>query len=45
MMLYARGVELLGLYAGDEEESLFVYRADYFKNGFEVVDGDRLLFQ
>jgi len=45
MMLYARGVELLGLFAGDEEESMFVYRADYFENGFEVVDGDRLLFQ
>lgn len=35
--LYARGVELLGLYAGDDEESLFVYRADYFENGFEIV--------
>ena len=38
MMLYARGVELLGLFAGDEEESMFVYRADYFENGFEIVD-------
>ena len=36
MMLYARGVELLGLFAGDDEESLFVYRADYFKDGFEI---------
>ena len=36
MMLYARGVELLGLYAGGNEESLFVYRADYFENGFEI---------
>ncbi len=36
MMLYARGVELLGLHAGDDEESLFVYRADYFENGFEI---------
>lgn len=40
MMLYSRGVELLGLYAGDDEKSLCVYRADYFENGFEiVVDG------
>ena len=37
MTLYARGVELLGLFAGDGEESLFVYRADYFENGFEIV--------
>jgi len=37
MMLYSRGVELLGLYAGDDEKSLFVYRADYFENGFEIV--------
>ena len=44
MMLYARGVELLGLLAGDDEESMFVYRADYFESGFEVVDGDRPLF-
>jgi len=36
MTLYARGVELLGLYAGDDEESMFVYRADYFENGFEI---------
>jgi hypothetical protein len=39
MTLYARGVELLGLFAGDGEESLFVYRADYFENGFEIVAG------
>jgi hypothetical protein len=45
MTLFAHGVEMLGLLAGDEEESLFVYRADYFEDGFEVVDGDRLLFQ
>jgi len=38
MTLYARGVELLGLFAGDDEESLFVYRADYFENGFEIVE-------
>ena len=43
MMLYARGIELLGVYAGDDEESMFAYRADYFEDGFEVVDGDRLL--
>jgi len=36
MMLYARGVELLGLYAGDDKESMFVYRADYFEDGFEI---------
>jgi len=35
--LYARGVELLGLFAGNDEESMFVYRADYFENGFEIV--------
>lgn len=40
MTLYARGVELLGLFAGDDEKSLFVYRADYFENGFEIVDED-----
>jgi len=38
MTLYARGVELLGLFAGDDEESLFVYRADYFENGLGVVE-------
>jgi len=37
MTLYARGVELLGLFTGDDEESLFVYRADYFEDGFEVL--------
>ena len=36
MMLYARGVELLGFLAGDDEESLFVYRADYFADGFKI---------
>ena len=35
--LYARGVELLGLFTGGDEESLFVYRADYFENGFEAL--------
>ena len=39
MTLYARGVELLGLFAGDGEKSLFVYRADYFEDGFEIVEG------
>ena len=38
MTLYARGVELLGLFAGDDEKSLFVYRADYFEDGFEIVE-------
>ena len=39
MTLYALGVEMLGLLAGDDdEESLFVYRADYFKDGFDVGD-------
>ena len=38
MTLYARGVELLGLFAGDAEESMFVYRADYFEDGFEIVE-------
>jgi hypothetical protein len=39
MVLYARGVEFLGLFAGDDEQSLFVYRADFFPDGFEVVEG------
>jgi hypothetical protein len=38
MRLYARGVELLGLFSGSDEESLFVYRADYFEDGFEIVE-------
>jgi len=38
MTLYARGIEMLGLFAGDDEESLFVYRADYFDDGFEIGD-------
>jgi len=39
MTLYALGVEMLGLRAGDnEDESLFVYRADYFQDGFDVGD-------
>ncbi|MFC2079226.1 hypothetical protein ACFLSZ_04530 [Candidatus Bipolaricaulota bacterium] len=40
MVLYARGIELLGLYAGDDEESMFVYRADYFEDGFQIVEDD-----
>jgi len=35
MTLFAHGVEMLGLFAGDDEESMFVYRADYFEDGFE----------
>jgi hypothetical protein len=38
MTLYARGAEFLGLFAGNGDESLFVYRADYFKGGFEIPD-------
>lgn len=38
MTLYARGIELLGLVAGDDEESMFVYRADYFEDGFDPVE-------
>jgi len=40
MMLYARGAELLGVYAGGEDGSLFVYRADYFEGGFDVPTDD-----
>ena len=36
MTLFALGVEMLGLLAGNSEESLFVYRADYFEDGFVV---------
>ncbi len=36
MILYARGTEILGIYAGGEDGSLFVYRADYFDGGFEI---------
>lgn len=35
MTLFARGIEMLGLFTGDDEESMFVYRADYFEDGFE----------
>jgi len=30
------GPNYVGLSAGDDEESMFVYRADYFENGFEA---------
>jgi hypothetical protein len=40
MILYARGIELVGIYAGGEEGSLFVYRADYFDGGFDVPADD-----
>jgi len=40
MILYARGIEVLGVYAGDEDGSLFVYRADYFDGGFEISADD-----
>jgi len=36
MFLYARGAEFLGLYAGEGDQTLFVYRLDYFPDGFEV---------
>ncbi|MCX6094196.1 MAG: hypothetical protein NTY63_05150, partial [Candidatus Bipolaricaulota bacterium] len=35
--LYARGNEFLALHAGDEDNSLWVYRADFFPDGVEVV--------
>ncbi len=37
MTLFARGIEMLGLLAGDGNESMFVYRADYFEDGFTVM--------
>lgn len=36
-LLLAKGKEFLGFIAGDEEETLFVYRSDYFPNGFTLV--------
>jgi len=36
--LYARGDEFLALRAGTEDESLWVYRSDFFPNGLEVAD-------
>lgn len=41
MILYAHGTELLGIVANSDEGSMFVYRADYFEDGFEVVDPPR----
>ena len=35
MTLFAHGVEMLGLSAGSGDESMFVYRADYFEDGFD----------
>ena len=35
--LYARGLEFLALRAGDEKNTLWVYRADYFPDGVEIV--------
>jgi hypothetical protein len=35
--LYARGDEFLALRAGDEDNSLWVYRSDFFPNGIEIV--------
>lgn len=42
MTLFALDAEMLGLFAGGSEESLFVYRADYFEDGFEVVSTSNL---
>jgi hypothetical protein len=36
--LFARGDEFLALRAGTEDESLLVYRSDFFPNGIEIVD-------
>ena len=36
-LLLARGSEFLGLIAGDDDEQLLIYRADFFPNGFELV--------
>lgn len=38
MMLYALGMEMLGLLAEGDEDSLFVYRADYFEDGFTLIE-------
>ena len=37
-LLLARDNELLAVLAGGDEESLLVYRTDYFPDGFEIVD-------
>jgi hypothetical protein len=36
--LFARGDEFLALRAGTEDESLLVYRSDFFPDGIEIVD-------
>lgn len=36
--LYARGAEFLAFRAGDEDNVLWVYRADFFPNGVEIVE-------
>ena len=36
--LFARGEEFLALRAGSEDESLWVYRSDFFSSGVEVLD-------
>jgi len=36
-LLLARGSEFLGLLAGEDDEQLLIYRADYFPDGFELV--------
>lgn len=35
--LFARGEEFLAFRAGDEDESLWVYRSDFFPDGIEIV--------
>ena len=37
-ILFAKGNEFLGLLAGEEDETLLVYRADFFPNGFAVAE-------
>ncbi len=36
--LFARGDEFLAFQAGDGDESLLVYRSDFFPDGIEIVD-------
>jgi hypothetical protein len=36
-LLFAKGTEFLGLLAGQEDEQLLIYRADYFPDGFDLV--------
>jgi len=37
-ILFAKGNEFLGLLAGEGDETLLVYRADFFPNGFAVAE-------